>query len=95
MAHELYGLFQHLGDAKVNIAREVVEYFWRDCLDAHGFGDVLDVFGIPERHFGRVERMRRAVEDGSSLHWRCELEWYCHGHGVDEALLHAGPTTPY
>jgi hypothetical protein len=81
MSHELYSLFQHLGDAEIDIAREIVEHFGGDCLNADGFGDVFDVFGVPERHFGAC------LEDGLGYTYLpTSVLMVCTRRG--EALLH-------
>lgn len=53
MFHELERFFEDLGDAVFDVPREIVDDIVVERGDAHGFGDVLDVVGIPHRHVGR------------------------------------------
>lgn len=56
MLHELERFFEDLGDAVFDVAGQVVDYVVLDDVDADGFGDVADVVGVPEGHFGGVCR---------------------------------------
>lgn len=47
VSHELERLLEHLGKAVVDVAGELVDDVVGEGGDAHGFGDVAHVVGIP------------------------------------------------